>query len=249
VYDRSKEFVVRAGTLIFASSILIWAASYFPSDRREEVRLQKAVDAETERIEPEVKPIKEELAALEAKRAKLAEDAPERKSLDAAVEAQEEKLKTVRTDLDKLQEEKNVASEQALESSYLGRAGRAIEPAVKPLGWDWKIGVGVLSSFPAREVIIGTLGTIYSLGKEVDAEDKGLQGAIRNETWPDGRKIYTIPVAVSIMVFFALCAQCASTLMVIRRETNSWRWPLFTFTYMTLLAYVGAFIAYRVGSM
>ena len=249
VYDRSKEFVMRAGTLIFASSILIWAASYFPSDRREEVRLQKAVDAETERIEPDVKPIKEELETLEAKRAKLAEDTPERKSLDAAVEAQEEKLKVVRTDLDKLQEEKNVASEQALESSYLGRAGRAIEPAVKPLGWDWKIGVGVLSSFPAREVIIGTLGTIYSLGKEVDAEDKGLQGAIRNETWPDGRKIYTIPVAVSIMVFFALCAQCASTLMVIRRETNSWRWPLFTFAYMTLLAYVGAFIAYRVGSL
>ena len=96
-------------------------------------------------------------------------------------------------------------------------------------------------------MIIGTLGTIYSLGKDVSAEDTGLQGAVQGATWPDGRKVYNLPVAVSIMVFFALCAQCASTLMVIRRETNSWIWPAFTFTYMTALAYVGAWVAYRVG--
>ncbi len=131
--------------------------------------------------------------------------------------------------------------------SVLGRLGRAIEPVVKPLGWDWRIGVGVIASFPAREVIVGTLGTIYSLGGSVDAENEGLQAAIQEATWPDGRKVYNIPVAFSIMIFFALCAQCVSTLMVIQRETNSWGWAAFTFVYMTTLAYTGAFAAYRVG--
>jgi ferrous iron transport protein B len=119
---------------------------------------------------------------------------------------------------------------------------------VKPLGWDWKIGVGAIASFPAREVIIATLGTIYSLGGEVDAEDEGLQGALQKSKWPDGRPVYNVPVALSIMVFFALCAQCVSTLMIIRRETNSWRWPAFCFTYMTSLAYVGALLTYQIGS-
>jgi ferrous iron transport protein B len=109
--------------------------------------------------------------------------------------------------------------------------------------------VGALASFPAREVIISTLGTIYSLGGDVDEESEGLIGSLRSSTWPDGSKVFNIPVALSIMVFFALCAQCAATLMVIKRETNSWRWPIFSFVYMTVLAYVGALITYQVGSL
>src|SRR5690606_15044911 len=107
-----------------------------------------------------------------------------------------------------------------------------IEPAVKPLGWDWKIGVGVIASFPAREVIISTLGTIYSLGGDVDEEDAGLRGAMKASTWPDGTPVYNLPVALSVMVFFALCAQCASTLLILKRETNSWGWAAFSFVYM-----------------
>jgi ferrous iron transport protein B len=125
--------------------------------------------------------------------------------------------------------------------------GRAVEPVVKPLGWDWKIGMAALASFSAREVVIGTLGVIYNQGKveadEVrDADDPGstsLAQALRKE------KVFTVPVALSLMVFFALCCQCASTLAVIKRETNSWRWPLFTFGYMTFLAYVGALVVYQ----
>jgi ferrous iron transport protein B len=131
----------------------------------------------------------------------------------------------------------------------LGRAGQGIEPLFRPLGWDWKIGVGVLASFPAREVIIATLGTIYSLGGDVDEEDEGLRGALIAATWPDGTAVFNVPVALSIMVFFALCAQCVSTLMVIRRETNSWSWPLLCFVYMTALAWVGAWVTYQVGMM
>lgn len=137
---------------------------------------------------------------------------------------------------------------ELIESSLLGRTGKSIEPIVRPLGWDWRIGVGAIASFPAREVIIATLGTIYSLGGDVDEEDEGLQAAIQQSRWPDGSPVYTLPVAISIMVFFALCAQCAATLMVIRRETNSWRWPAFTFAYMTGLAYVGALLSYQIGT-
>ena len=136
---------------------------------------------------------------------------------------------------------------ELLRGSILGQVGRTIEPAFLPLGWDWRIGVGVLASFPAREVIIATLGTIYSLGGDVDEEDEGLRGTLKAANWPDGRAVFSIPVALSIMVFFALCAQCVSTLMVIRRKTNSWRWPAFSFVYMTVLAWVGAFLTYQIG--
>ncbi|MFM9066153.1 MAG: nucleoside recognition domain-containing protein, partial [Planctomycetota bacterium] len=129
-----------------------------------------------------------------------------------------------------------------------------LEPLVRPLGWDWRIGCAALASFPAREVVVATLGVIYNLGSETDAESESLQNQVRSATWdarsgkPADQKVFSIPVALSIMVFFALCAQCVSTLAVIRRETNSWRWPIFTFVYMTGLAYVAALVVYQVGS-
>jgi ferrous iron transport protein B len=136
--------------------------------------------------------------------------------------------------------------------SFLGRAGQWIEPAVRPLGWDWRIGCAAIASFPAREVVMGVLGVIYHLGPEVDVGADGdqsrLQEQLRAARWDDtGKPVYNLPVALSIMVFFALCAQCAATLAVIRRETNSWRWPVFTFTYMTTLAYLGALLTYQIG--
>ena len=134
-----------------------------------------------------------------------------------------------------------------LEQSFLGRAGHFIEPTVKPLGWDWRIGMAVIASFPAREIIVATLGTVYSLG-EVDESSHSLQDALRSATWPDGRPIYSIPVALSIMVFFALCAQCMATLATIRKETGAWTWPALTFAYMTTLAYLGALITYHLTS-
>ena len=111
--------------------------------------------------------------------------------------------------------------------------------------------MGAIASFPAREVIIATLGTIYSLGSDVETDepDQSLMAELKASRRPDGSKVFNVPVALSIMVFFALCAQCAATLMTIRRETNSWRWPAFTFGYMTALAYVAAFITYQVGMM
>lgn len=138
--------------------------------------------------------------------------------------------------------------------SYLGQMGKAVEPVVRPLGWDWRIGMAAIASFPAREVFVGTMGIIYSQG-EGDAGDETFRASLGetldSQVWDDepDRKVFTIPVALSIMVFFALCCQCVSTLAVIQRETRSWVWPTFTFVYMTALAYVAALVVYQVGSL
>ncbi|MBU0640235.1 MAG: ferrous iron transport protein B, partial [Planctomycetes bacterium] len=125
--------------------------------------------------------------------------------------------------------------------SYLGRIGRTVEPLVKPIGWDWRIGMAVVASLPAREVVVASLGTIYNLGEESDAASESLHEALQRAKWDDtGQPVFTVPVAFSIMVFFALCAQCVSTLVVIGRETGSWVWPVMSFVGMTTIAYLAA---------
>jgi ferrous iron transport protein B len=124
---------------------------------------------------------------------------------------------------------------------------------VRPLGWDWRIGCAAIASFPAREVVLGTRGVIYNLGEVDPGEEEGSNMLIRRlraARW-DGtnRPVFTLPVALSIMVFFALCAQCASTLVVIGKETGTWIWPVVTFSYMTALAWLGALLTYQLGTM
>ncbi|MBC8063289.1 MAG: ferrous iron transport protein B [Chlorobia bacterium] len=139
--------------------------------------------------------------------------------------------------------------EQQLEGSYLGRFGRFLEPAFVPAGFDWRITTSILSAFPAREVVIPSLGIIFSLGAEVDQESPSLQTKLKEATWPDGRPLITIWTAFALMVFFALCCQCNATLAAIKRETNSWKWPVFVFFYMTGLAYIAAVIINQAGLM
>jgi ferrous iron transport protein B len=197
MYDRSLAFLWRAGTIILATTILVWALSYYPT-------------------QPHL---------TEEFRARSTTATPE--------------------------EQARLATEEAgirLRESYLGQAGHAIEPLVRPLGWDWKIGMATLASFPAREVIIAALGTIYNLGNEQSEESVELRSAMQAERWPDGRPVYTPIVALSVMVFFALCCQCGATLATIKRETGSWGYAAFTFVYMTSLAYLGALVVYQVGS-
>ena len=123
-----------------------------------------------------------------------------------------------------------------IERSLAGTLGRTVEPVIRPLGFNWKIGVGLITSLAAREVIVGTLGTIY--GMEPDAKSRGLQAALRSDLTPGG--------AVALLVFFAFAMQCMSTIAVVRRETGSWKWPLVQFSYMTTLAWCGAFLANRI---
>jgi len=202
-------FVRRAGTMILATMIVVWALLYFPQ------------------AHPDGGTFEERIEQLETDAAGGQAENPT--SADAKI---------------------NQLRREWSEQSLLGRLGKAIEPAVQPLGWDWRIGMAALASFPAREVMVGTLGLIYNQGKG-DSGDSAyrqtLGEALRNAKRADGQGAFTAPVALSVMVFFALCCQCVSTLAVIRRETNSWRWPVFTFAYMTALAYVGALVVYQVG--
>ncbi len=133
-----------------------------------------------------------------------------------------------------------------MEQSWLGRIGRTIEPVFKPLGWDWRVSSAVVAGFPAREVVVAVMGTIYAVGS--DADDQRLSEKLRAAKWPDGRLIFTLPMVLGLLVFYAWCLQCAATLATIRRETNSWRWPIFAWTYMTTMGYVGALVIYQVGS-
>jgi len=137
-----------------------------------------------------------------------------------------------------------------LRESYFGHMGRIVAPLFEPLGWDWKISMATLASFPAREVIIATLGTIYNLGTEGDESSSSLIAKLQQATWEEGSKagkpVFTPAVAMSIMVFFALCAQCGATLVTIKHETASWLMAVIAFVYMTALAYVSAFAAYQV---
>ncbi len=133
-----------------------------------------------------------------------------------------------------------------LSQSALGRAGRFVEPMFSPLGWDWKISAAVLAGFPAREVVIAVLGTIYAVGGEAD--EATLSQRLHRARRPDGSPVFTLPMVFGLLVFYALCLQCAATLAVMRRETNSWRWPIFSWTYMTGLGYVSALLIYQVGS-
>ncbi|MBL8881308.1 MAG: hypothetical protein JNG88_19575, partial [Phycisphaerales bacterium] len=132
-----------------------------------------------------------------------------------------------------------------LEQSVLGRVGHALEPAFAPLGWDWRLTVAALASFPAREIIVSTLGTVFSLGGDVDEESDDLRAQLRAATRRDGTPLFDAAVALSVMVFFALCCQCGATVATIRRETQSWGWAWFTFGYMSALAWVAACLTFH----
>ncbi|MFN4314182.1 MAG: ferrous iron transport protein B [Chitinophagaceae bacterium] len=130
-----------------------------------------------------------------------------------------------------------------LENSYIGQFGKAIEPAIQPLGYDWKIGIALLTSFAAREVFVGTMATLYSVGGE---ENEGpLKEKMRAAVRPNGQPLYTLATGVSLMLFYVFAMQCMSTLAVVRRETRSWKWPIIQLVYMTALAYIMSFVAYQ----
>ena len=138
---------------------------------------------------------------------------------------------------------------EQLRNSFAGRLGHLIEPVISPLGFDWKIGVALIASFAAREVLVSTLSIIYNVGKEGNEESESLITAIRDAKGQDGRPIWTPLTALTLMVFFVLAMQCMSTLAIVRRETNSWRWTAFLIVYMTGLAYVAAFLTYQGGRL
>jgi ferrous iron transport protein B len=138
---------------------------------------------------------------------------------------------------------------ERLRDSFAGRMGHFIEPVIKPLGFDWKMGIGIISSFAAREVFVSTMSTVYNVGNADESESgrKALAQTLRMQTRPDGSPLYTPLLAVTLMVFYVFALQCASTVAVVRRETNSWKWPLFQWFYMGALAWILAFLTWHGG--
>lgn len=222
MYESGKDFVVRAGTVIFAITVIIWALLYFPraaevGEQAEAEFYQGLAMEEGVLVEPQV-----------VTERQLSEE--EEEELEQALAA------------------------AYLENSYLGKAGKFIQPVFAPAGYDWRITVGVIASFPAREVIISTLGTIYSLGEEVDEDSQDLRSAMRQSNWGDdagkraGEAIFSLPVVLSLMVFFALCMQCGATVAVIARELN-WYWAIGSFVGLTALAWVGAVLTFQLSAL
>jgi ferrous iron transport protein B len=217
MWERGREFVIRAGTVILAFSIIIWALLYFPRPESVVEHERAEIIAESVKTMPEA----EVLAALENPESELS--ATLAHHIDGAY----------------------------IEQSYLGRFGKAVQPVFDPAGFDWKITVGVLSSFPAREVIIATLGIIYNLGADVDEGSDDLRTVLAKETWQSGPRagqpIFTIPVVLGLMVFFALCMQCGATVAIIAKEIG-WSWATASFVTMTALAWLAAVLIYQIGS-
>jgi ferrous iron transport protein B len=132
-----------------------------------------------------------------------------------------------------------------LQNSYAGILGKGIEPAIQPLGFDWKIGIALITSIAAREVFVGTMATIYSVEGGNDADESTLRQKMNASVKADGTKTYSLATGISLMIFYVLAMQCMSTLAVVRRETRSWKWPVIQFLYMTGLAYILSFITYQ----
>jgi ferrous iron transport protein B len=149
---------------------------------------------------------------------------------------------------DSLRHDPKAVAGYHIEHSYGGQLGRAIEPAIAPLGFDWKIGVGIIGAFSAREVFVSTLGIVYGVGAD-DEQTAPLRDHMRAEARASGEPVYTPLVGFTLMVFFALACQCMSTLAVVRRETKSWRWPTFLFVYMTALAWLASFAIFQGGRL
>ncbi len=153
------------------------------------------------------------------------------------------------TDLEKYNDNAGIEQINAIDNSYAGKIGHAIEPIIRPLGFDWKIGVGLITSFAAREVIISTLATLYNV-KDNGEDVISLSESMRNDINPKtGLPVFSTLVALSLMVFFVYAAQCMATFAIVRHETNSWKWPLIMVTYMTSIAYVASFIVYQGGTL
>ena len=194
VFEKTKSFVVEAGRIILAISILLWImASFGPG--------KDFNDAEA-----------------------IVKDQVKNQSLSP-------------TELE------NEIASYKLEHSFIGILGKSIEPAIAPLGFDWKIGIALISSFAAREVFVGTLATIYSVGNN---QEETIKNRMKAERKPNGELLFDLPTGISLMLFYAFALQCMSTLAIVKKETNGWKWPMIQLFSMTLIAYLSALIVYQI---
>ena len=235
VIEKSKSFVYGAGKIILAISIVLWflgTNGYSDDFTRAEELVQNKIATEgfTEYNQTD---IAESLVAYE-------KELEENPLLSA--ETKKDSLQLKRLELNSRAEKQEIAGFK-LENSYIGIMGKAIEPIVEPLGYDWKIGIAVLTSFAAREVFVGTLATIYSVGNDEEDTIKHRMAAEVNPVTKE--PLFNLASGISLLLFYAFAMQCMSTLAIVKRETNSWRWPMAQLVFMTAFAYLVALIAYQ----
>ncbi|RLB49640.1 MAG: ferrous iron transport protein B [Deltaproteobacteria bacterium] len=204
-WERVRSFLVDAGTVILALTIVVWGLSSYPRD--------EGVAAEYAALRAEASQVIVESGALD----------------------------------DRLSELEGQETSAQLPYSFAATLGHAIEPVIEPLGFDWRIGVGIIGAFAAREVFVSTVGIVFGLA-HADEESAPLRESLVAATWPDGRPLFTPLSGLSLMIFFVLASQCMSTLAVVKKETGGYRWPTFLFVYMTVLAYVVSFLVFQVGT-
>ncbi|MGD0813897.1 MAG: ferrous iron transport protein B [Verrucomicrobiota bacterium] len=211
MWDRSRLFLRRAGTVILGINILLWFMASYPR--------HAAVE----------QPFAAQRAALQNNQTHASPE-QQRRALEQLDIAQ---------------------AGERLRGSFAGQAGRLLQPLIAPLGFDWKIGIGIVSSFAAREVFVSTMSIVYNVagGADEDTHTKDLAQVLRQQKRPNGTPVYTGLTAITLMVFYVLAMQCVSTVAVVRRETNSWKWPVFQWVYMGVLAWVFAFMTYQGGRL
>jgi ferrous iron transport protein B len=244
-WERAKLFLRKAGTVILGFNIVLWFLASYPRHGEVEARFADARQAAIQARFPEAAGPAEaavryrELAGSEAWRraeAVVAANAPV-ETLDA-----DARLATRLGELDR------ELTGERVRRSFAGWLGHRLEPLIRPLGFDWKMGIGIVASFAAREVFVSTMSVVYSMGGGDAPEELGaLAAAMKAQTRPDGTPVYTTLTGVSLMVFYVVALQCASTVAVVRRETNSWIWPAFQWAYLGALAWLLAFITYQGG--
>ena len=213
MWDRSKLFLRRAGTVILGINILLWFLATYPKN---ETIAKNFVD----------------------QRATLEQTFANKTPPDPSVKA-------------KLEELDKAEAGERLRHSFAGRLGRFIEPVIAPLGFDWKMGIGIVASFAAREVFVSTMSTVYNVGQydKSEAATTSLAKTMQEQKRPDGSPVYTPLVAVTLMIFYVFALQCVSTVAIVRRETNTWKWPLFQWLYMGALAWGLAFLTFHGGKL
>jgi ferrous iron transport protein B len=236
VLEKTKSFVFGAGKIILAISIVLWflGSNGFSDD------FHDAENIVNNRIEAQglttysknyiQNNISDYTTGLTTEHDGISQ------------EAVQDSIQVRTADLIERAKAQEIASHK-LEHSYIGYAGKAFEPLVRPLGYDWKIGIAVLTSFAAREVFVGTLATIYSVGSD---EEETIKNRMAAELDPSGKPLFNLASGISLMLFYAFAMQCMSTLAIVKRETNSWKWPLLQLTFMSIFAYLTAMIAYQI---
>jgi ferrous iron transport protein B len=264
MWDRSKLFLRRAGTVILGITILLWFMATYPKSTAVERRYEAQKLALAARLFPDISDpqlLTRKLAFLPAYRPLETNQAPGTPpGFRKVVPAPQEKLNPSAwlfwspsqvEDFERLQTLNNQEMGEKLRRSFAGWMGRAIEPVIAPLGFDWKMGIGIVASFAAREVFVSTMAIVYNVGNydKSDSGLKDLQKTMQDQKRPNGSLIYSPLTAVTLMVFYVFALQCVSTVAIVRRETNSWKWPLFQWFYMGVLAWSLALVTHLGGRL